>query len=223
MRKTAAMCSKPSVARSASKCKSSKSESSQKHKAMSYNWEPLGKTDKVIILDIDHTLVDSTGYKSSDPDRRYVLAFPDGNKITGSMRPNVKEFLSFLKKYSKEVIIWTAGTKDYAEAIVELLFEEGDYPKHVLSRNDCAMRENYCHKPIRPLSHRLGYDPSSVLIIDDTETTFTENPSNGLLIPRYLGNNEDSALIEVAKWLDAPKVRHSWGVTQLDKSSVFSK
>ena len=190
------------------------------------SWMPMsGKSDFVVVLDLDKTLVDSDGFKTSHHDRRYVLDMDD-QVIKGSTRPNLKQFLRYLDAYSQEVIPWTAGLKDYAYRVIDVAYEGMDdiRPKRIWHRDQCQFNEaeNYYHKPIRQVAEELGYDPKAILIIDDRTCTFVENPHNGLLIPPYEGSNEDDALGRIVDWMEDPKTRYSYTVTQLDKDRVFS-
>jgi TFIIF-interacting CTD phosphatase-like protein len=187
------------------------------------SWIPKrGKSGLVFVVDLDHTVVDSTGFKHSHVDRRYVLDMQN-QVIKGSTRPNHKQFLSYLKAYG-EVVIWTAGEKEYAEAIVNILYEGEEKPKMVWHRDHCAYNEDedYYHKPLQRIADELKYDRAAILMIDDRTYTFVTNPSNGLLIPPYEGSDDDDALGQIVDWLEMPSTRYSWSTTQLDKSRVFS-
>lgn len=183
-----------------------------------------GRSDKVIVLDLDETLIHTDNRHSGPPDRRYVLYLQEAH-MKGTMRPYVKEFLDFLRDTFARVIVWTAGTREYAEAVVDVLFESDKRPYLVLARENC--RESLVPngmvytKPTTPLAHQHDIDPTLVLTIDDKPHTFSHNHRNGLLIPPYMGDENDTELVKVMNWMCSPDFQRADTITSVDKSKVF--
>lgn len=222
MRRTVATCKKPQTRSTSKKTTASPSCPVSLQSIPRVPW----KTDKVIILDLDHTMLDSTGHKNAHPERLYVLKF--GNEtLKGSLRPYAREFVRFLQEYGK-VIIWTAATQEYADQVVDILFDEGERPLAVWGRDYCRVvpdgtGKGYYVKPTHNAVASLGLDPESALIIDDNSYTFEKtNRDNGLLIDGYYGDNEDRALLDVMNWFVTPQVMNSYSMTQLPKSGIFT-
>ena len=122
-----------------------------------------------IVLDLDATLVHSFIQKAAEKNYRDIYNFLDKNKeknpecvkdITSRiktfhlsdgngensfgwtiLRPGIYEFLDFAFRFFRKVSIWTAGTADYAELIVDNIFE-APFPKPeiVYSRDDCVKK-----------------------------------------------------------------------------------
>src|SRR3989304_1474697 len=105
------------------------------------------RSDKVIVLDIDETLVhtfeDHEIFNDSnllelkrriyhieiiDIDRSHVRGSGFVYQMSGIMRPYMKEFLEFCFKYFRFVTIWSAGTYSYVHSIVNEIFRDLPYP-----------------------------------------------------------------------------------------------
>lgn len=135
-------------------------------------------TDKVIVLDLDETLVHSyansetlelydklgLGKISDLSHRTYLMQIRDAlnssdhprgegviTKIWGVIRPHTKEFLLFCFSYFKAVIVWSAGTKKYVHDIVKIIFSDMPQPHAVLTRNDCTKIDDYHDKNLNKL------------------------------------------------------------------------
>jgi len=126
----------------------------------------IPQTDKVIVLDLDSTLIctqnsnnlkddlDSLGVMKNaklyplrlrtyiiniddiDDNERLVRGMGDVRSSWGVTRPNVKEFLNFCFAYFKLVIVWSAGLRSYVDEIVDHLFTDIQMPHIVWSRED---------------------------------------------------------------------------------------
>jgi TFIIF-interacting CTD phosphatase-like protein len=197
-----------------------KEEDRPKTERVHRNWRTAYSDPKslTVVLDLDHTLVATSngGFYTANPERRYVIEL-DSHKLKGSTRPNVSEFLDYLSYYTKNIVVWTAAEKGYANAVVDLLFEDRPKPR-ILHRDHCAIDErgNY-YKPLSRLASELDTDLDSLLMIDDKIHTFQGNPANGLLVPEYHGNDNDDVLGIIRDWLESPHVRRAWSLSQLDK------
>jgi len=165
-------------------------------------------TDKCIVLDLDHTLlntfnnVDFSGYCRlyNDPNtlpirlRLYHYELTDvftepgvgvQTSITGIFRPHVETFLQFCLRYFKRVIVWSAGRTRYVEALTDRLFRDLRDPDLILTWDDCV-QEPEVIKPLQQIwDLQLGCTPENTLIVDDTQRTFQQNPDNAILIPPY--------------------------------------
>ena len=169
-------------------------------------------TDKVLVLDLDSTLVCTQESLNSlqrlqllsDPawlpyrHRVYVLEFlvPDQRggvvpqRMWGIIRPGVTEFLRFAWYYFREVLVWSAGQKYYVEAIVQQLFQDIHYPTVTYSFDETVFDElNQVNKPLLKLQTEDCLtdllDLRNTLILDDNPTVTRLNPANGVLIPAY--------------------------------------
>jgi hypothetical protein len=158
-----------------------------------------------IILDIDQTLI---GWlpEISHVDNVEIEFNKNLHRVDGwvvQYRPYLGDFLNFLFKQFKSVSIWTASSQQWADDVVNKIL----YPlmnsqykfRSVLSRDHLPRRTGYPLRYYKPL--KLFWDTykdmnaENTLIIDDREKNFSQNESNGILIPKYsFGNQKDNHL-----------------------------
>ncbi|RLN31128.1 RNA polymerase II C-terminal domain phosphatase-like 4 [Panicum miliaceum] len=146
----------------------------------------------VLILDLDHTLINSTklhdissaenelGIRTAalkdDPDRSIFTL--DSMQMLTKLRPFVR---NFLKEASNmfEMYIYTMGDKAYAIEIAKLLDPTNVYfPSKVISNSDCTQRHQ------KGLDVILGAE-SVAVILDDTEYVWQKHKENLILMERY--------------------------------------
>jgi hypothetical protein len=134
-------------------------------------------TNKVIILDLDHTLIctlnDSTQeiYNKATRSQRGIAAsfspfdIPliditmPGRAGTGNVnimktifRPHYREFLEWCNTYFSYVIIYTAAIDEYARDVVKSLYYGMKGPDYIFSREDCSKDdEDKYYKPLEKL------------------------------------------------------------------------
>ena len=106
------------------------------------------------------------------------------------LRPYAKKFLSELKNYY-EIVIFTAGTKEYSDKILNLIELNEDIIKFRLSRNHLLSNKegSFC-KDLSP----LGRDLSKVIIIDNKIDNFSKQKNNGLPINTWINDINDTSL-----------------------------
>lgn len=193
-------------------------------------------TNKCIVLDIDETLVHTTddiaAYKKlkimDNPEHVHLrdrvynmeIAMDDGEiyKCWGVVRPHVYEFLEFCFSYFKIVAIWSAGQKEYVDAIVSFLFRDLPRPHIIYSFDDCEIynkKDKILFKPLSKLTSkspmRNKMDLKNTMIIDDNEDTFRANIDNAIHIPKYKPKKtiqsitaDDDALLRIQMWFLDP-------------------
>eukprot|EP01063_Lacrimia_lanifica_P021827 TRINITY_DN2940_c0_g1_i1.p1 TRINITY_DN2940_c0_g1~~TRINITY_DN2940_c0_g1_i1.p1 ORF type:complete len:241 (+),score=59.56 TRINITY_DN2940_c0_g1_i1:67-789(+) len=112
--------------------------------------EPPGESDgppkKTVVLDMDETLLHSVfasrrrrGNWAAEAEARRVrdeifIDWPDGYSLQVYLRPGLDEFLKFVAAHF-ECILWTAGTKPYAEEILKVLDPHAKLFSHVIYRD----------------------------------------------------------------------------------------
>ncbi len=162
---------------------------------------------KAIVLDLDETLIhtfDSTDSAKTlrlltDPrhieirKECYILDFYDAREdkqyhMWGIRRPYLDEFLDFCFNKFGLVIVWTAGSADYADAIVNAIFNTA--PHLIFSREHCREFRGNIVKPLKDL---FDYEPKlskltsldNMIMIDDVTANFKFNPKNGITIHSF--------------------------------------
>ncbi|XP_017225547.1 RNA polymerase II C-terminal domain phosphatase-like 4 [Daucus carota subsp. sativus] len=145
-----------------------------------------------LVLDLDHTLLNSTQFRHIMPEEEYLKVPPDslpdalkGNlfrldfmHMMTKLRPFVR---TFLKEASKlfEMYIYTMGERAYAVEMAKLLDPENIYfNSKVIAQGDCTQRHQ------KGLDVVVGQD-SAVLILDDTEQVWAKHKENLILMERY--------------------------------------
>ena len=138
-------------------------------------------TDKVLVLDLDETLVNSISINGNENDglkeaerlgiytkpeykdivsRSYRIKIydPVTPKGTGSVygcwgvfRPHVLDFLRFAFRYFSNVIIWSAGVTEYVDEICTILSRDIRPFDIIYTRDDCVIVDEIYTKPLKYL------------------------------------------------------------------------
>ena len=155
---------------------------------------------KLLVLDIDGTLIYSVpGYKQLED---YDFDILD-NEFKIKMRPNLLKFLE--KCYELfDIAIWTAATKNYAEAIVENIFIKK--PEFVFHKDHCTFISQGSYSDdkitIKDLKKIKSHNIKDIIILDDNEETFGLNKENGIYIKEFLGELNDNELLKIIEKLE---------------------
>ena len=180
---------------------------------------PISKDrEYTLVLDLDETLVHyfyskvevrgepHYGYFSSDEEyglfNNYLIDDKKENeKIDQNkyeylkigmflLRPYAKQFLHELTKYY-EISIFTTGTKEYCDRILQLLDLDNNLIKYRLYKHHIALKD--INVSVKDLS-LLGRDLSKTIIVDNLEENFRRQPDNGLPIITWKGDINDFSL-----------------------------
>lgn len=183
----------------------------------------MSRLGSAAFVDLDETLLFSCYYRGADRRRR-----DDDDKvcydsergqsdyrfgdIAGYIRPHALDLLRFLHDRFDHLIVFTAGNKAYAAAMVDVLFENLDFrPRLVFDRTSCIEEtENtafmeYWRKYTKDLTTlnlgncRVNLDDS--ILIDDLANNARLNPRQTLLIPKF----SYDASFEEDDWLKRAK------------------
>lgn len=202
--------------------------------------------NKNIILDLDETLVHTFGVKlPTGKEGRNLMQQHHGriyivNSVTlnnqkkikneylwGITRPGLNKFMQFCFNQFGQVIIWSAGTGRYVKDVVNKVLCDLRCPHYIFTQEDCYVDdEGYLKKPIKylksenPEINNLYLE--NTLIIDDRSDNFEYEPNNGIKIPPYDPDRQDSSLMDLMKWFKSDKFKQSQDVRKLDKDKIFS-
>ena len=98
-----------------------------------------------------------------------------------------------------EIVIFTAGLKIFADAVLNAIDPNQEFFSHRLFRDSCYIKDG---KYIKNLSI-LDRDLDRTILVDDSVEAFGFQPSNGVWIPRWMGNDpEDCQLLKLQTLLD---------------------
>ena len=133
---------------------------------------------KTLVLDLDHTLI----FASEDPST---------GKLTIRQRPQLAEFLARAGQMFGEVVVFTAGTGEYAKLVVSIVDPNRAVISRVFSREDCVLINGMYVKDLRLV---VGEDVRRTVIIDDLTTSYMLQPHNGIQIRPWTGEEDDREL-----------------------------
>ena len=139
---------------------------------------PDGK-NFTLVLDLDDTLIN---YKLDEKGRGILRP-----------RPNLYNFLNEMRKIF-EMIIFTAGTSEYADPILKIIDKKKVFFDKILYRQHTTIMDNVFVKDLS----KLGRDLSKVIIIDNMPQSFQLQKENGIFIKSFNGDNKnDSTLFDL--------------------------
>lgn len=199
-----------------------------------------------VVLDLDETLVHTYGSITEDSasmisnvasldirNRIYIIDLGFGPKMIGIQRNYVRSFLSFCGRFFKYVIIYSAGSKNYVEAVVKKIFKGIRPPDMILSRNDCITLSD--KSIVKSLDIVIGkardkgilISKSDIVFIDDNPDYIRLDRNNAINIPAYEPSptiesirKRDQRLLQILIALAYPD---SVDISELVKGEMFNK
>ena len=150
-----------------------------------------------LILDLDHTLLNSAQFKELSQEQHDMLheciaheqaALPSGKRpllyclrhmgFFTKLRPHAFEFLEAVSRICQPYV-YTMGDKAYAKEMVKLIDPDGKiFHGRVISNNDSTSSH------VKDLDIVLGGETSAI-IVDDTERVWPSNQGNLIRLDRY--------------------------------------
>lgn len=143
---------------------------------------PISKEYKyTLVLDMDETLI------------HFFFTHLNGMFF---VRPFCFEFLHELNSLY-EIVTFTAGTKDYADGILNQLDKNGNIIKYRLYRQHTSITGCNVYKDLS----KIGRDLSKTIIIDNLRENFKLQPNNGLFIKTWTSDVNDIQFRDLKKIL----------------------
>jgi TFIIF-interacting CTD phosphatase-like protein len=164
----------------------------------------MNKYDKLLVLDLDETLVHTNERAGMHPDAKPDFPISDGYVVC--LRPGVTEFLDYCLASYRAVMIWTAGTEDYAYEVFNKFYDPSRFTL-IWDRGRCSPQRDleydisYWRKDIAKLT-RLGYNRERILCVDDTPRNFERSYGNLIRVRPFHGDPQDTELLELKRYLD---------------------
>ena len=165
------------------------------------DWTPNGQRKKCLILDLDGTLIYKGLIRRAPKElveQMRILRTPN-KKVCFSPRPFAQRFLLKMSKYF-EIVIYSAGEKEYVEQIMKVLTHKGQLThcvSHILHRDHCFMFNNYCLKTIGIMNR----DPKSCIVLDDNYLVWPADLNNLIPISGFFGDQKDRELRKLVTFL----------------------
>ncbi len=153
-----------------------------------------------VVLDLDETLVHGVFHKNEN--------------ITLKIRPYCKEFLEYLFE-NFNVGIWTMANVSWCDTVLEhiLTKEQQEKLKFVYtSQNSCPRDEGdikCLHKIFKKKNYKEMITTHNTIIVEDTYHNIKENVHNGIIIPRFHGDNKDDCLFKLLEHFKKYKEREA--------------
>ena len=152
----------------------------------------------LLVLDLDETLIHSTTYLFNS---ECIHLEEFGYYVY--KRPFLDYFLREVSK-QYDIGIWSAGTDDYVETIVDMILPFDVDPIFVFGRSMCQLKyvDGYrvYVKPLRILQD-FGYSLDKMLVVDDTPQKCVENFRNAIIPKPYLFDTSDRELLDLLIYL----------------------
>ena len=130
-----------------------------------------------LVLDLDETLIS------------FKLEPGDENKGTIRFRPYLDSFLQKVReKY--EIIVFTSGTKDYADPLEDAIEQEENYFDARLYRQHTVV---YGKDIVKDIS-RIGRPLDKICIVENMPQNYRLQKENGILIKSFYGENDNECI-----------------------------
>ena len=167
--------------------------------------ERLSKSKKILLLDLDETLIHADFAKEYENDTKNpydtIISFESENEINNVgifLRPGVKLFLENLSKFF-EIGIFTASVSEYADEVIKFLDPENNFIKFKLYRQNCVNVNDILK--VKDLRILKNFDLKNVVLVDNNMYSFAAQLSNGILINSFYCNKNDNELYNVYGYL----------------------
>lgn len=160
-----------------------------------------------VVLDMDETLIHSEFVGCSEEEYRkqakadgrrqadFFLDVCDG--VAVFVRPGLEHFLKLLKQ-EFEVVVFTAGEKDYADAILDHIDENINCIVHRLYRESTCVFSGLNY--VKNL-HHLNRDMGRIVLVDNNMVSMVATPDNCILVEDFITDPNDEELALVASIL----------------------
>ncbi|KAH0569690.1 Nuclear LIM interactor-interacting factor [Spironucleus salmonicida] len=156
--------------------------------------EMINSTKKLLILDLDETLVHSSFQPVQNADLTLNLDILDPSGLTTKhtvfvyKRPFLEMYLLEMSKHY-DLCVFTASLQVYCDAVMDAIDPNG-LVKLRLYRNHCTMYNNMYIKNV----YKLGYLPENVIIVDNSPISFSLQPENGIMCSAFYDDKSDTYL-----------------------------
>lgn len=155
---------------------------------------------KTLVLDLDETLIHAD-FSGRFEDHDHIVSFvSDGESISVPIliRPGLFEFLKNVSECF-EIVVFTAGVKEYADAVLNYLDPDEKYFKHRFYRQNCINIGNRVF--IKDLRIFVNRKQENIIMVDNSLYSFTNQISNGVLINSFYNDKEDRELLNLLNYL----------------------
>ena len=182
------------------------------------------KKDKLLILDLDECLIHSV-HKTKVSEMSYNFYKNSFDVLDGMYRtmrrPHLEDFLNYAFG-NFNVAVWTAASADYASEVLKNIGINDSDLTFFYSEKNCTPKYDYgdgwgmghyiYYKNISKLKKR-GFDMEKILMIDD-KPEYIDSYGNVIKIEAFYGDDSDSELLNMIKYLDLIKDEENYRVIE---------
>lgn len=157
------------------------------------------KEKKILVLDLDETLIHSTSRGSRNHD--YMIEVLVDKHIClyyVYKRPYVDNFLKKVSEWYK-VVVFTASLKEYADPVIDYLDPEKKIFAKRYFRESCQFRNGIYMKDLQIIEKDL----SKICLVDNSSFSYEINKENGIPIETWINDPKDRELLNLLPFLDA--------------------
>ncbi|NBA88962.1 phosphoprotein phosphatase [Emticicia sp. CRIBPO] len=157
------------------------------------------KSDKLLILDLDETLIHATENKL-DISEDFLF-----DKYFVYKRPFLDKFLSDISRHFT-IGIWSSADDNYVTEIVKSIKPDNVELEVIWGRSRCSVRRDYdldnyyFEKRLHKLKNR-GFRLEQIIIVDDTPAKSKSNYGNAIYIREFSGEATDEELKHLHDYL----------------------
>ena len=186
------------------------------------NFKNCNKNRKLLILDLDETLIhsdldfllkdkniyDTTLYFDSEEEKNIPLPL--------IIRPGLYDFLDYASE-NFDLVVFTASDQDYADTIINYIEKEKKYFSLRLYRNNCLFIEPGLYiKDLRIFNNFKNI--KDIIILDNSLFSFANQLNNGILITSFFDDkNNDTFLSNVKDYLEY--IKNEEDIREINKES----
>ena len=201
------------------------------------------ENNKLIILDIDGTLIDAHFVREDGHcDCKIILDLPKpividvfGKEYHIFKRPGLEEFLDYCKDNFEHVALWTNGMKEWLDIFIEKVLKNKynflfaywlDHqklpkPEDLKKPEFKSIFDNMMVKDLRRVYSEfssLGVSKHNTLIIEDDDRNCKRNENNCIIVSRYdVIHKVDEDLDYLVKFLEHFVIKESKPVHEIAK------
>ncbi|MGE0784856.1 MAG: NIF family HAD-type phosphatase [Sandaracinaceae bacterium] len=156
--------------------------------------------DKLLVLDLDETLIHATRAPLAREADFGVASFHVYR------RPHLERFLAYVLERFR-VGIWTSSSDLYARHVIRATFPADAPLAFIYTRERCTHhfdRESHDVVALKPLKklRRFGYSPSHILAVDDSPEKWVRSHGNLVRVHPFEGDPHDDELLALSAYLD---------------------
>jgi len=159
--------------------------------------EFLPRQTNLIVLDMDETLLHSSGTKIDDYDMLVMAGDELEHKVWVKKRPYVDEFLKACSKFAN-IYVYTASDQNYADPVLNELDKNSVVSKRFYKPDCIQYNGNHYDKPLSRVDHPL----EKTILVDNSPDSWKSNPKNAIRVPSWFENPYDTVLWDLIPILE---------------------